>query len=142
MDAPSSSDRPALLLPRLQTLFAEMSGMDVADLTPTTSFLELGFDSLFLTQVSTTIKKSFGVTVSFRELFEDLSTLALLAARLAEILPPQTQVDSGDEPGQMAQPMRARQAAAGGTGDEVDTAVPHTSRAGCAAQEHAGTPPG
>jgi len=94
MNAQARSDRSDStpdLLPRLQSLFADLSGMDVADLTPTTPFLELGFDSLFLTQVSTAIKKTFGATITFRELFEDLSTLASLAARLADTLPPPEQ---------------------------------------------------
>ena len=50
------------------------------ELRPTVSFLELGLDSLFLTQASTAIQKTFGVKVAFRELLEDASTLDAVAA--------------------------------------------------------------
>ena len=39
-------------------------------------FLEMGFDSLFLTQASLRIKSEFKVRVTFRQLFEDAPTIA------------------------------------------------------------------
>jgi acyl transferase domain-containing protein len=84
----SPSRRPELTQ-RLQRLFAELSGMSAAELAPSTTFLELGLDSLFLTQASAAIQKTFKVRVAFRDLLEELSTLDALAARLDEQLPPE-----------------------------------------------------
>jgi acyl transferase domain-containing protein/glutamate-1-semialdehyde aminotransferase len=82
-------DRSAEVVARLQTLFAGLSGLEVASLEPSASFLELGLDSLFLTQAGTALQKTFGVKVTFRELLEELSTIEALAARIAESLPPE-----------------------------------------------------
>jgi amino acid adenylation domain-containing protein len=46
-------------------------------------FIEIGFDSLGLTQLSGKLNTVFGVRVPFRRFFEDLSTPALLADLLA-----------------------------------------------------------
>ena len=75
------------LVDRLRGLFADLSGMDAAQLDPRAAFLELGLDSLFLTQAALTIGKTFGVKISFRELLEDLSTIDALAAHLDRTLP-------------------------------------------------------
>jgi amino acid adenylation domain-containing protein len=44
----------------------------------------MGFDSLFLTQLSRAIEQEFAIHVSFRQLSEDLGTVATLAAYLSE----------------------------------------------------------
>jgi glutamate-1-semialdehyde aminotransferase/malonyl CoA-acyl carrier protein transacylase len=82
-----SADRNAQVVNRLQVLFSELSGIDAASLDPALAFLELGLDSLFLTQASGAITKRFGVKVSFRDLLDDCSTLNSLAARLLPHLP-------------------------------------------------------
>ena len=66
----------------LQALFADLSGIDAASLAPGAAFLELGLDSLFLTQAATLLQKTFGVKISFRELLDELSTIDALAAHL------------------------------------------------------------
>ena len=83
-----TQDHSATLIPRLQALFAKLSGIDVADLDPNSGFLELGLDSLFLTQASNAIQKQFGAKIPIRALLEDCSTLNALAARLDKLLPP------------------------------------------------------
>ncbi|HEX6003785.1 MAG TPA: aminotransferase class III-fold pyridoxal phosphate-dependent enzyme, partial [Burkholderiales bacterium] len=70
----------------LQTLFSELSGIDAAALEPDTPFLELGLDSLFLTQASNALHKQHGVRVSLRELLDECATLSTLGARLAPTL--------------------------------------------------------
>jgi acyl carrier protein len=72
---------------RLQTLFAELSGIDADALDPVVTFPELGLDSLFLTQAVGAIAKQFGARVTFRDLLEDYSTLNGLADRLVSITP-------------------------------------------------------
>ena len=82
-----TEDRSAKLIVRLQALFAKLSGIEPAALAPTAGFLELGLDSLFLTQASNAIQKEFGAKIPIRALLEDCSTLATLAARLNTLLP-------------------------------------------------------
>jgi acyl transferase domain-containing protein len=85
--SPLSADRGAQVVKRLQGLFSELSGIDAAALDPASTFLELGLDSLFLTQASGLVTKHFGVKISFRDLLEDCSTLNALAERLVPHLP-------------------------------------------------------
>jgi acyl transferase domain-containing protein/glutamate-1-semialdehyde aminotransferase len=91
-EAPAGPARKDQLVERLQALFAELSGLGTADLKPHTGFLELGLDSLLLTQASAAIQKSFRVKIPFRDLLEDLSTLDALAGRLDGELPPEPKV--------------------------------------------------
>jgi acyl transferase domain-containing protein len=86
-----SSHRYTEVLAKLQALFSDISGIEAAALDAATPFLELGLDSLLLTQASTAMQKAFGVKVTFRQLLEDLSTLEALATRLVQTLPPTTQ---------------------------------------------------
>ncbi|HBE72104.1 MAG TPA: hypothetical protein DDW52_28540 [Planctomycetaceae bacterium] len=62
------------------------SGFDLAELDWQATFLELGFDSLFLIQFSQKLKSKLGVKVSFRQLIEELPTLGALIAHV-ETLP-------------------------------------------------------
>ncbi len=87
--APAASRRTALTQ-RLRSLFAELSGIEASALDPAQGFLELGLDSLFLTQAAGTLLKAFGVKVAFRDLLESLSTIDALAAHLDTVLPAQT----------------------------------------------------
>ncbi|MFO1217389.1 MAG: aminotransferase class III-fold pyridoxal phosphate-dependent enzyme [Burkholderiaceae bacterium] len=89
--AQMTEDRVSRLTTRLQGLFAELSGIDAGALIPTAGFLELGLDSLFLTQASNAIQKQFGAKIPIRVMLEDGSTLAALAARLDALIPPDTQ---------------------------------------------------
>ncbi|MDB6068282.1 MAG: Malonyl CoA-acyl carrier protein transacylase [Pedosphaera sp.] len=73
----------AILVSQLQ----QLSGANLADVSPSATFPELGFDSLFLTQASQAFHKRFGVKVTFRQLLEQLPTLNDLAAYLDEHSP-------------------------------------------------------
>jgi amino acid adenylation domain-containing protein len=83
---PSRKER---LINDLRELFQNYSGTDHSQTDEKETFLDLGMDSLLLTQVSQGIVKRFGVKVTFRQLLGDLSTLSLLAAFLDEKLPPE-----------------------------------------------------
>ncbi|MGH9648571.1 MAG: aminotransferase class III-fold pyridoxal phosphate-dependent enzyme, partial [Bryobacteraceae bacterium] len=72
----------------LVTIIQDLSGMDEATIDPSASFLELGFDSLFLTQVTQSVQGQFGVKITFRQLLDGLSSIHALAAFLDEQLPP------------------------------------------------------
>jgi amino acid adenylation domain-containing protein len=71
------------LLNRINELLESTSGFDVAGLPPTTNFLEMGFDSLLLTQLATTFRREFGVPITFRQLATDLQTPSSLADYLS-----------------------------------------------------------
>jgi amino acid adenylation domain-containing protein len=76
---------------RLLTLIKEVlettSGIDLTNADEVTTFLELGFDSLSLTQVALGIKKKFKQNVTFRQLLETYPTLDTLATFLDQSLP-------------------------------------------------------
>lgn len=84
---PKTSMRKDKLIPQINKLLEEASGIDMDDVTPDMSFLEIGLDSLLLTQVAMTLKKEFGVPISFRQLTSDYATPELLADYLDSILP-------------------------------------------------------
>jgi len=73
----------------LQRIIHELSGVDMAAIERDTSFLELGFDSLFLTQANSAFQKLFKVKISFRQLFEEAPTINLLAAFIDGKMPPE-----------------------------------------------------
>lgn len=88
--APALAPRPRRehLVLELQTQLLKISGIDVAAQPATTAFLDLGFDSLFLTQAGTALKKHFGIKITFRQLMEELTSIEALAGHLDAQLPP------------------------------------------------------
>ena len=77
--APAFRSRADRIADRLSELLQKLSGLSAQDISPTVSFLEMGFDSLFLTQASLRFKNEFKVRVTFRQLFEDAPTIEALA---------------------------------------------------------------
>ncbi len=84
-DGGAAPDRRTALVAKLRSVFENAAGIDVSD--STRSFIELGFDSLILTQIALQLGKTFGVKVTFRQLMSDCSTLDRLAAMLEPHLP-------------------------------------------------------
>ncbi len=78
------ADRKAAISAQLTSVMAELSGYSEAELSSTGTFLELGFDSLFLTQLATAFQKEFATPISFRQLITDQPTPNALAAWIAE----------------------------------------------------------
>jgi len=79
--------RQELLNEKLRELFEDASGIEIGPKETTVNFVELGFDSLLLTQIATNLKKEFNVPITFRKLFEDYNTIQYLAAHLDAHLP-------------------------------------------------------
>jgi amino acid adenylation domain-containing protein len=93
--APSASVAPAQsasrkehILAILTAQFQELSGANLADVGPSASFMEMGLDSLFLGQALGAIEKRFGVSITFRQMFGEISTLNDLADYLDRHVPP------------------------------------------------------
>ncbi len=83
-----ATDRRPRLMARLRTVIEDVSGVGVEEAPGTSSFIELGLDSLSLTQVALQLQKSFGVKVSFRQVMEDYVTLESLVGYLDGAMPP------------------------------------------------------
>ncbi len=77
------------LTSELKDAFAETSGLDLDQADASTSFLELGFDSLMLTQIALGVSRKYGQKITFRQLMEDHSSFDLLARHLDGLLPPE-----------------------------------------------------
>ncbi len=75
-------------LTTLCEILEETSGIDVTPDDADAPFLELGLDSLFLTQFAITVQRKFDVDVTFRKLQEDCPTMATLADLIVAELPP------------------------------------------------------
>ena len=65
----------------------DASGVDFTDVEDSTTFVEMGFDSLFLTQLTFLLKKTCGVRIPIHRLLDDLSTIGLLADYIDRELP-------------------------------------------------------
>lgn len=87
-DIPMRKDK---LIIQLKNILEEASGIDIAGANPHANFVELGLDSLLLTQIAASFKKEFKFPVTFRQLSEELDTLDKLAAYLDANLPGETE---------------------------------------------------
>jgi len=72
---------------KLRGILHELSGKATADMPESATFLEMGFDSLFLAQFSRKLKTEFGVAVNFGQLADKLATLRALASHLEQQVP-------------------------------------------------------
>ena len=79
--------RKPFLVEKLKNMLEDTSGIEMGNADSHSSFIEMGLDSLLLTQVSMLIKKEFGLPVSFRQLNESCGSLDLLATYLDQKLP-------------------------------------------------------
>lgn len=86
----AGADRAGALSREIVKVLESLSGTDLAEFDPALSFIELGFDSLFLTQAAVALFKRFEVKVTFRQLLQDFPSPQLLAAHLDSLLPATT----------------------------------------------------
>ena len=82
--------RAQRVLSRLRTVTSELSGCAPSELDEASTFLELGFDSLFLTQLAAAFQREYGLKVTFRQLYDELPTLRAMADHIDQALPPET----------------------------------------------------
>jgi acyl transferase domain-containing protein len=69
----------------LRQLFSDLSGLELESLDPAVPLVELGLDSLALTQAAGALNKRFGFKIKFRELLGDDATIAALAERMPSV---------------------------------------------------------
>lgn len=107
-DMNTFSARQTAIWHKLDELLSDLAGFELDELDHSASFLELGFDSLFLIQMSQSLKNDFRVNISFRQLIEEIPTFPMLLGYLDEnaeidIAPVATQeVAAPQESSQMA----------------------------------------
>ncbi|WP_342345560.1 amino acid adenylation domain-containing protein [Pseudoxanthomonas helianthi] len=88
--APPVANRLPRLVAQLKEIFEDGAGFDLSDADEGASFIELGLDSLMLTQVATQLQKHFAAKVTFRQLMGEYGSLDKLAAMLDASLPPES----------------------------------------------------
>ena len=87
--SPAESTRSLRLCNELKDIIEELSGTDLSEVEPGTTFLDIGFDSLFLTQVTQAIQGKYGLKITFRQLLDQESSVDALAAYIDDKLPPE-----------------------------------------------------
>ncbi|CAN5158478.1 hypothetical protein BH11PSE11_BH11PSE11_36510 [soil metagenome] len=87
MPQSTTQDRIPRLTAQLRSMLEDTSGVDLSDAPPSTTFVELGLDSLTLTQVAIQLKQTFKVNITFRQIMANYRSLDTLAAYLDEQLP-------------------------------------------------------
>ncbi|WP_426424820.1 amino acid adenylation domain-containing protein [Bradyrhizobium genosp. A] len=85
---PLAEGRKTKIKAALVEMFVDLSGTDLSVADSSSSFLEFGFDSLFLTQAAQALQERFGVKITFRQLLNDAGCLRDLTEYVASSLPP------------------------------------------------------
>ncbi len=94
----TGSARHTRLVTQLTELFEDVSGAELQGADPTSGFVELGLDSLALTQVALQLQKTFALKITFRELMESFSSFERLAMHIDQMLPPDTSAPAAPTP--------------------------------------------
>lgn len=98
------------LIRKVTETLENASGIELGNVEPDVSFIEMGLDSLLLTQVALQLKKQFSLPITFRQLNEELGTLDLLAGYLDEKLPPDAfQTHAVQQPHHVSTPIAMQQ---------------------------------
>ncbi|MBL6991215.1 MAG: amino acid adenylation domain-containing protein [Bacteriovoracaceae bacterium] len=71
----------------LSIILQDASGFSAEELSPDQTFLEMGFDSLLLTQVALELGRKFECKLTFRQLLDEFSTISSLAFFLVNNAP-------------------------------------------------------
>ncbi|GLW91733.1 type I polyketide synthase [Actinokineospora globicatena] len=83
--APQSSDRRQAILDDLRDRLA--AGLELADLPPRTTFVDLGADSLLIAKLIQDIIDLYGVVLTVGHLFDELDTVEAVATHLDAVVP-------------------------------------------------------
>jgi len=79
--------RKDTLIEKIKNILEDASGIEMAGVTSDMSFIEIGLDSLLLTQLALTFKKEFALPITFRQLNEEYATIDALAAFVDQSFP-------------------------------------------------------
>ncbi|MDB4673215.1 amino acid adenylation domain-containing protein [Verrucomicrobiales bacterium] len=81
------ADRKPRLTSEFREVLADLCGMEPEEIATNASFLELGFDSLLLTQVAKGINDAFGVRITMRQLLSETPSVETVVAHLDATMP-------------------------------------------------------
>ncbi|MEO1014345.1 MAG: amino acid adenylation domain-containing protein [Pseudomonadota bacterium] len=87
--SPANSNRSVRLQGAIFQILEDVSGETFGPDDADASFLELGFDSLMLSQVVQRFSREVGVELTFRQLMADFPSVMALVAHLDDVLPPE-----------------------------------------------------
>lgn len=79
--------RKSALIEKVKNILENASGIEMEGVEPDMGFMEIGLDSLLLTQIALNLKKEFSLPITFRQLTEEYNTIESLAAFLDANLP-------------------------------------------------------
>ena len=85
--ASAGHDRRPRLLAEARALFEDVTGFDIPPEQAALKFLDVGMDSLMLTQVALKLQRRWPVQIGFRQLMGECASLEALVARLDAELP-------------------------------------------------------
>ncbi len=94
MNTTAAQSRLPALLAQLRTMLEDTSGVDLAEADGAAPFIELGLDSLSLTQIAIQLKQTFKISITFRQLMEKYRSLDSLAAFIDGAMPAVTPIAS------------------------------------------------
>jgi len=103
----ANADRRPRIAAQLKDLFEDVAGFDLSDADGDANFIELGLDSLMLTQVALQLQKTFPVKITFRQLMGEYASLDRLTQGLDAQLPAETVPVTAMPAAQVAAPMAA-----------------------------------
>ncbi len=86
-EAEDPGSRKDRIASRIREIFYDLSGIEIGEDDRETTFLEMGLDSLFLTQASAELGQQLGERIKFRQLLEDVTSIEALAEYYDERLP-------------------------------------------------------
>ena len=106
-DAPEADTSPTTrherILAQLKSIICRLSGLPIDRVDAHATFLELGFDSLFLTQANAAFKKAFNIRMTTRQLIETTPVLDTLAAYLDQTLAADAAIGATETPAASSQ---------------------------------------
>lgn len=91
--------RTAKLTSKIKQLLEDASGVEMQDVESNRSFLEIGLDSLLLTQVAISLKKEFNLPITFRKLNEEYTTVEALVNYIDQNTAPDPAAEEPATPG-------------------------------------------
>ena len=83
----TNQQRQQDILNQLHASVAKLLKSGLAEVDVDAPFLELGADSLVLVEAINYVERTFGIKIGIRQIFEELTTIALLAKHVHEQIP-------------------------------------------------------
>jgi len=108
MSTPAPTCRRGTIATAIRAVLTELSGIPEEELAGDASFLEQGFDSLLLTQVSKALQNEFTMEINLRNLMSELSSIDAMVSHLDAGLPSDRYRDAvAESPAPVAAPDQA-----------------------------------